>query len=61
MAINLDVIMSRRSRCLFLDVDESLLLAPKVVKIMAKELYKDEKWQNEQLKSFIELTKLYKI
>ena len=61
MAINLDDIMSRRSRCLFLDVDESLRLAPKVVKIMAKELHKDEKWQNEQLKSFIELTKLYKI
>ena len=53
--------MSRRSRCLFLDVDESLRLAPKVVKIMAEELQKDEKWQNEQLKSFIELTKLYKI
>ena len=61
MAINLDDIMSRRSRCLFLDVDESLRLAPKVVKIMAEELQKDEKWQNEQLKSFIELTKLYKI
>jgi hypothetical protein len=28
---------------------------------MAEELQKDEKWQNEQLKSFIELTKLYKI
>ena len=38
MAINLDDIMLRRSRCLFLDVEESIKIAPKIVKIMSKEL-----------------------
>jgi len=35
MAINIDDIMSRRSRCLFLSSEESEMIAPKVVKIMS--------------------------
>ena len=61
MAINLDDIMSRRSRCLFLNVKESVLIAPKVVKIMAQELSKNNEWEEEQLNKFYKLTKLYTI
>ena len=61
MAINIDDIMSRRTRCLFLDVEESIKIAPIVVEIMANELLKDKIWENKQLKSFYKLTNLYKI
>ena len=61
MAINLDDIMSRRSRCLFLNIEQSIAVALKVVEIMAKELSENNKWQKEQLKEFYELTKIYKI
>ena len=61
MAINLDDIMSRRSRCLFLNIKESVSIAPKVVKIMAKELSKNNEWEEDQLKQFYKLTKLYSI
>jgi glycerol-3-phosphate dehydrogenase len=61
MAINLDDIMLRRSRCLFLDVEESIKIAPKIVKIMSKELFKDKLWEEKQLKSFFKTTKLFKI
>ena len=53
--------MSRRSRCLFLNVKESIRIAPMVVKIMSNELSKDEVWINEQLKSFFNLTNINKI
>ena len=61
MAINLDDIMSRRSRCLFLNSKESIAIAPKVVEIMANELSKDKDWIENQLNQFYKLTKLYSI
>ena len=61
MAINLDDIMSRRSRCLFLNIKESISIAPKVVEIMAKELSMNKDWQEKQLEQFYKLTKLYLI
>jgi len=53
--------MSRRSRCLFLDIKESVFIAPKVVDIMAKELSKNNDWKKDQLKQFYKLTKIYSI
>ena len=61
MALNLDDIMSRRSRCLFLNIKESIRIAPKVVEIMSNELSKNEVWINEQLNSFYNLTNINKI
>jgi len=61
MALNLDDIMSRRSRCVFLNTKESIRIAPKVVEIMSKELSKDEAWIKEQLKTFYSLTNINKI
>ena len=49
MAINSDDIMSRRSRCLFLNIEDSIAVATKVDEIMAKELSKNNEWQKEQL------------
>lgn len=61
MALNLDDIMSRRSRCVFLNTKESIKIAPKVVEIMSKELSKDESWIKEQLKTFYSLININKI
>ena len=61
MALNLDDIMSRRSRCLFLNIKESIRIAPMVAKIMSNELSKDKVWINIQLKSFYKLTNINKI
>ena len=61
MALNLDDIMSRRSRCLFLNIKESIRIAPKVIQIMSKELFKDEVWVKDQLQSFYKLTNINKI
>ena len=61
MALNLDDIMSRRSRCLFLNIKESIRIAPKVIQIMSKELFKDEVWAKDQLQSFYNLTNINKI
>ena len=61
MAINIDDIMSRRSRCLFLSSEESEMIAPIVVKIMSEELSQNQDWIDEQLIRFNKLIKLYKI
>ena len=61
MALNLDDIMSRRSRCLFLNTKESIRIAPMVAEIMSNELYKDKVWIEKQLKSFYNLTNINKI
>ena len=61
MALNLDDIMSRRSRCLFLNTKESIRIAPMVAKIMSNELSKDKVWIDKQLKSFYNLTNINKI
>ena len=61
MALNLDDIMSRRSRCLFLNTKESIRIAPMVAKIMSNELSKDKDWIDKQLKSFYKLTNINKI
>ena len=45
-------ILARRTRALFLDAEESLKIAPQVIKILAQELHKDTDWQKEELKRF---------
>ena len=58
-ARNIEDFLSRRTRALFLDAKESLKMAPIVAEIMAKELNRDKKWEEEQIKSFNELAKGY--
>lgn len=58
-ARNIEDVLSRRTRVLFLDAKESIRIAPEVAKIMAEELSYDVTWEKEQIKSFTELANGY--
>lgn len=59
MARTLEDVLSRRTRALFLDAKASIEIAPKVAKIMAQELNKDQKWIEEEVKKFRSLAQNY--
>tara|TARA_A100001011_G_scaffold232974_1_gene241019 strand:+ start:14394 stop:15944 length:1551 start_codon:yes stop_codon:yes gene_type:complete len=59
MAIHLEDVLARRIRCLFLDANETLEIAPQVAKIMAKALNKDKSWIKKELSKTNELIKNY--
>ena len=59
MAINLEDVMARRTRSLFLNAKESLRIAPKVLEIMAKEMKKDTNWIKNENTNFEKLVKNY--
>ncbi len=58
-ARNVEDFLSRRTRALLLDAKESLKMAPMVAKIMANELGRDKKWEDEQVQKFNKLAKGY--
>lgn len=55
MAVTLEDILSRRTRCLFLDAKATLEIAPMVVEYMAFEMGKDEEWREKEVEQFIEV------
>lgn len=59
MAINLEDILARRTRCLFIDAKETIKIAPKVAKIMASVLKMDDTWTTKQLDLFLPLASKY--
>ncbi|MEA4903708.1 MAG: glycerol-3-phosphate dehydrogenase/oxidase [Petrimonas sp.] len=59
MACTVDDVLSRRVRALFMDARLSIEMAPTVASIMAKELKKDKKWEEEQVREYISLAKNY--
>jgi glycerol-3-phosphate dehydrogenase len=59
MARTVEDVISRRVRCLLLDARESILIAPRVAEIMAKELSKDEQWIKDQIEDFNLVAKNY--
>ncbi|RAI99827.1 glycerol-3-phosphate dehydrogenase [Chitinophaga skermanii] len=59
MARNVEDVLARRTRALFLDAHEAVKVAPKVAALMAKELGKDEQWQQAEIQSFNTLAKTY--
>ena len=61
MAINVEDILARRTRALFLNSEEAVRLAPKVAKIMAEELNKDNDWVTKQCDLFINLSSNYNL
>jgi glycerol-3-phosphate dehydrogenase len=61
MARTLDDVLSRRTRALPLNAKAAVEMAPEVVKILAKELNKDDAWQQEQLRQFTEIARHYLI
>lgn len=61
MAINLEDVLARRTRCLFLDAFETEKIAPKVASIIAKKLGHDNAWIKNELKQFNNLVKKYQL
>jgi glycerol-3-phosphate dehydrogenase len=59
MAQTVEDILARRLRALFLDARAAIEMAPKVARIMAKELNYSEEWQKQQINEFTELAKSY--
>ncbi|WP_432773078.1 FAD-dependent oxidoreductase [Francisella salimarina] len=54
-------VLARRTRAAFLDIKASIDAASVVAKLMAKELDKDEAWQNQQIDSFMEFSKNFNV
>lgn len=59
MARSVEDVLARRTRALFLDVKESLRIAPETAQLMADELNRDSKWVDDQLARYSELAKGY--
>ena len=60
MARSVEDFLARRTRLLFLDVEASLSVLPKVAHIMALEFGYDKSWEKIQIDSFKALTTIYK-
>ena len=61
MALTLEDVLARRTRCLFLDAKETESIAPKVAEIMSKTLGFEKTWEENQVKQFNELIKTYQL
>lgn len=59
MARTVDDVLSRRVRALYMDAKASVEMAPKVASIMAKELNKDSKWEEDQVNEYASIAKNY--
>jgi glycerol-3-phosphate dehydrogenase len=59
MARNVEDILARRVRALFLNARAAIDMAPVVAGLIAKELKKDTAWENEQVKAFTLLANGY--
>ena len=59
MALTVEDILARRTRCVFLDSKESKRISPVVAQKMADVLGEDDKWIDAELKKFNKLIKNY--
>jgi len=59
MARQIEDVLARRTRALFLDARAAMAMAPAVAHLMAGELQKDESWENQQVVSFLQIAKNY--
>lgn len=59
MARTVDDVLARRVRALYMDAKVSVEMAPAVASIMAKELQKDTKWEEEQVRDYVALAANY--
>jgi len=59
MARNVEDILARRVRALFLDANIAIEMAPKVAELIAIELEKDKTWEKDQIEVFTRLAKGY--
>jgi len=61
MARTVEDVLARRTRALLLNAKESCRIAPAVASIMAAALNEDDKWKEEQVKSFLRLAEQYSL
>ncbi|MFT4112055.1 glycerol-3-phosphate dehydrogenase/oxidase [Silvibacterium sp.] len=61
MARNLEDVLSRRNRALLLNAHAAVEMAPEVARLMAAELDKPASWAQEQVDSFNELARQYRL
>jgi glycerol-3-phosphate dehydrogenase len=61
MAISLEDVLARRTRCLFLDAYETERIAPQVVEIMRKALKEKPQWAAKELNAFNLILKKYQL
>ncbi|MFP4288712.1 MAG: glycerol-3-phosphate dehydrogenase/oxidase [Bacteroidales bacterium] len=59
MARTTEDVLARRIRCLFLDARESIRVAAVVTSIIAKELHRDQEWEEQQVKNFTKMAEKY--
>lgn len=59
MALTVEDVLARRTRCLLLDARASIEVAPRVAAIMADELGHDDAWSAEQVRQYRELAAGY--
>ena len=59
MALTIEDVLARRLRALFLDARAAIDMAPKVAGIMAKEMGKDQEWEDSQVSEFTSLAQNY--
>jgi len=59
MARTVEDILSRRTRALLLSARASIEAAPRVAELMARELNRNESWQNQTLSDFTQMAKGY--
>jgi glycerol-3-phosphate dehydrogenase len=59
MPLNIEDILARRTRALFLNANASSEMAEEVAGLMAKELGYDMIWQKDQVESYNQLVKSY--
>ena len=61
MAVGLEDALARRTRCLLLDAEASLEVAPKVAALLAAELGRDQAWIDDELESYRSLAAGYRL
>jgi len=59
LARTVEDVLSRRIRALLLDARKSMAMAPKVAALLAEELGRDDKWQQDQVAAYQELAETY--
>jgi glycerol-3-phosphate dehydrogenase len=58
-ARTLEDLLARRTRALFLNTSTAVQIAPIAVRLLAKELRKEEAWESDQLRQFTSLAQTY--
>jgi glycerol-3-phosphate dehydrogenase len=59
MARSVEDVLARRIRALFLNAKAAIQMAPRVARILAAELGRDQRWQENQIQQFEEVARGY--